>query len=209
MINRTLFFLLAVGVSLLAASYRWNDSAHAIGVIKENGGEARHPVTLESSRDNYMLIATATVIPPYRGDVDVVLEGEPRIAYTIHASGPIIDLGLHRFPRFEDNTLLGLKPRDKVALWVEMKLPEVDPVCGMAVVSRETRYSYKGTEYHFCSNYCLTTFMKEAERYKDRDRAHGTYVLAFYDYATKRKVLSIPLIFKNKGEANNEDQHHH
>ena len=93
--KKIIVFAMAVTVSLVAATHRWNDSAHAIGVIKAGGGTARHPVSLESGEESYMLIATATVIPPYRGDVKVVLEGEPAMEYEIHSSGPVLDLGLH------------------------------------------------------------------------------------------------------------------
>jgi len=207
--KKTLFFMLAVCISLAAAAYRWSDSAHAIGVIKVGGGEARHPVMLESGRRGYILIATTTVIPPYRGDVNVVLEGEPKIAYQIHASGPVVDLGLHRWPQFKDNTLTGLRPKDRTALWVEMKLPEVDPVCGMTVKPDFAGSIYNGVAYHFCSKKCLAQFMGESELYTDRDRARGKYTLAFYDKATGNSVLKIPIIFKGKGEANDAGEHHH
>jgi YHS domain-containing protein len=207
--KKIIFFLLAVCISLAAAVYRWSDSAHAIGVIKASGGEARHAVTLESGRDSYMLIATATVIPPYRGDVNVVLEGEPKINYQIHSSGPIVDLGLYQWPQFKDNTFIGLKPKDRPALWVEMRLPEVDPVCGMPVKPDFIGVAYKGVEYHVCSKECLAKFNQDSESYKDRDRARGRYTLAFYDKATGKSVLNIPVIFKGKGEVKDAGEHHH
>lgn len=202
-------FVIAVIVSLAAATHRWNDSAHAIGVIKADGGKARHPVALESGEDSYMLIATATVLPPYRGDVKVVLEGKPAMEYEIHASGPIVDLGVHRWPQFKDNTFTGLKPKDRPAVWVKMKPPRVDPVCGMAVGPETAGSAYKGREYHFCSVACVERFGKEPETYKDRDSARGKYTLAFYDTRTGKSVLDIPVILKGKGEAGNEGEHHH
>ena len=69
-------FIFAVSLSLLAAVFRWDDSAHSIGVIRASGGEARHPVFLGGDWDRCNLISTATVIPPYRGDMKVVLEGQ-------------------------------------------------------------------------------------------------------------------------------------
>ena len=43
-----IFFILALAASFLAATYRWGDSAHSIGLIKASGGEARHPAYLQS-----------------------------------------------------------------------------------------------------------------------------------------------------------------
>ena len=125
--KKPIFFILAVCISLLGATYNWGDSAHSIGLIKAGGGEVKHPSTLESGKRKYMLISTATVIPPYRGDVRVALEGQPEMDYRIYASAPIINLGLRRMPELKDNVFYDLSPKDRIALWVEMK-PPVDPV---------------------------------------------------------------------------------
>lgn len=207
--KKIIVFAVAAAVSLAAATYRWNDSAHAIGVIKAGGGSARHPVSLESGEESYMLIATATVVPPYRGNVKIVLEGEPAMEYEIHASGPIVDLGLHDWPAFRDNTLSGLKPGDRPALWVSMKPPRVDPVCNMAVESWFIPASYAGKEYRFCSPGCRAAFGDAPDTYRDRDRARGKYTLAFHDTATDSPVLKIPIIIRGKGEAGNAGDHHH
>ena len=74
-LKNILLFCAAVLLSLVAAKYRFNDSAHSIGLIKAGGGKARHPVILEPGYQRYTLITTAAVIPPYRGDAEVVLEG--------------------------------------------------------------------------------------------------------------------------------------
>jgi YHS domain-containing protein len=207
--KKSVFFLLAFSVAMLAAAHRWNDSAHAIGVIKAKGGTARHPVSLESGEESYILIATATVVPPYRGDVRVVLEGEPAIEYEIHAAGPIVDLGLHRWPQFRDNTFYGLKPRDRPALWIKMSPSRVDPVCGMADKDSAITATYEGKIYRFCSESCKARFLEAPARYKDADGARGTYTLAFYDTKTNNRVLTIPIIMKPKGELSNAGEHHH
>jgi hypothetical protein len=116
-----LLFAVALAVFLGAASYRFRDSGHAIGVIKQEGGTALHPVYLDPGRSSYVLIATAAVVPPYRGDVAVALEGAPGMECAIHSGDPVVDLSPYRHPVFRGDRILGLEPRDKIALWVVMK----------------------------------------------------------------------------------------
>jgi len=123
-----IFFILAVGISLLGSTYRWGDSAHSIGLINASGGKVRHPSFLKSGKNRYALISTATVIPPYRGDARLVLEGKPEMDHEIFFSGPIVDLGLRRLPKFRDNILYGLAPRDRLSIWVVMKPKDRDAV---------------------------------------------------------------------------------
>jgi len=115
------FFILAVVISLIGAGYRFYDSAHAIGLITMKGGKARHPIVLDSGKTMYTLIITATVIPPYSGDARIVLEGSPQMKYSLYNSEPVFDLGVHRRPEFSNNTLYGLRPRDRIAFWVVMR----------------------------------------------------------------------------------------
>ncbi len=165
--RKIIFFILAVSISLVGATYRWGDSAHSIGLINANGGKVRHSSSLEGGFGKYVLIATATVIPPYRGDAKVVLEGVPELDYKISASAPVIDLGLRRLPKLKGNILYNLQPGDRIALWVVMK-PHA------AVGSIKGRYS-----------------------------------LALYDTKTNQPVLSVPLIFKGKGDESDAGQHQH
>ncbi len=201
------FFLLALAASFLAATYRWGDSAHSIGLIKASGGEARHPAFLSSGEDSYTLIATATVVPPYRGDVRVVLEGEPVMEHRISLSGPIVDLGIRRNPELRGNIIRGLQPMDRIALWVEMKPPPIDPICGMAYTHGFLEVSYAGRPYYFCSEACAEAFSKDPDRYKNNDGARGKYTVAFYDTKTGRPVLNVPVLFTGKGDA--KDAGHH
>jgi hypothetical protein len=105
----------------LAATHRFRDSGHAIGLLGPGGGKVRHPVLLEPGRAQYVLIVTGTVLPPYRGDARVVVEGEPEMDYDIHCPAPVIDLGIHRVPTFRTHVLEGLQPKDKFTLWVVMR----------------------------------------------------------------------------------------
>jgi len=114
-------FAVAATISLVAAGHRWGDSAHAIGLIRVDGGEANHPIVLDGGRSLYSLIVTATVIPPYHGDTRLVLEGEPALDHTIQLSEAVIELPLRRRPELEDEVLHDLRPRDRLALWVVIR----------------------------------------------------------------------------------------
>jgi len=121
------FFALSAGLSLAAAGHRWGDSAHSMGLIGTGGGKSRHPAHLGSGRSRYTLITTATVMPPYRGDARVVLEGEPRLDYEIHLSAPAVDLGVRRKPELREDILHDLRPFDRIALWIVMRPPAGGP----------------------------------------------------------------------------------
>ena len=202
------FFVLAVSVSLPAAAFRWDDSAHSIGLIKASGGEARHPVPLGGERDRCNLISTATVIPPYRGDTKVVLEGKPELDYEIFASGPVIDLGIRRLPKFRDNTLYGLEPMDRIALWVLMHPPGFDHVCGMSCGKDGIQTTYQGKSCCFCAESCRLAFEADPTRYLHKDRPSQTYSLAFYDVKTGKSVLNVPISFNGKGDQGHGGGHH-
>ena len=121
--KKMLFFFLGVCLSLAAATYRWGDSAHTMGMITSGGGKVRHPVFLESGKERYTMIVTAKVIPPYQGDARVVLEGAPLTDYELFATAPVVDFKFRRLPEFKGDTFLGLKPKDRLALWVRMTSP--------------------------------------------------------------------------------------
>ena len=201
-------FSLAVLLSLAAAQYRWGDSSHAMGLLTKNGGKARHPSVLKSGWGRYAQITTATVLPPYQGDVRIHLEGEPTLDTDIRFAGPVVDLGLRRRPEFRDGVLYGVQPRDRLAFWVLMRALPTDPVCGMSVSSADISYTFQGEAYHFCCKGCLATFREEPERYRGNKPPHGTYKLAFYDTNTGQPVLKIPLIFKGKEESHASGGHH-
>ena len=207
-IKSIITFVLAVFISLAAAEYRWGDSSHAIGLLSVNGGKARHPSFLESGWDRYAQITTATVLPPYRGDVRVVLEGNPPLDYDLRLSKPVVDLGLRRLPDFRDDILYDVQPRDRLALWVLLRAFPSDPVCGMSVGEEDLSFSYQGKILYFCGEGCLASFRTEPERYKGRDTPRGKYNLAFYDTRTEKSVLKVPLIFKGKEDSHASGGHH-
>ena len=119
--KQVLVFLLAVALPAAAAGFRWGDSGHAIGLIKARGGSARHPLVVTPGKALYALIVTATVIPPYSGDVEITLTGEPRLDYEIFFTEPVIDLGLRHKPEYQAPLLKGLRPGDRVAIWAVIR----------------------------------------------------------------------------------------
>lgn len=127
--KKILVFLFAMILSVFAAWFRPGDSAHAMGMVSIDGGRARHPVHLPGGKDRYTLVLTGTILPPYRGDARVVVEGEPAPSYNVYGSDPIIDLGLRHRPYFEEQTLTGLEPRDRFTIWVVIRPPE-DAISG-------------------------------------------------------------------------------
>lgn len=200
-------FIAAAAISLAAANTRFGDSAHAIGVIKANGGSARHASHLDAGKDGYTLIATATVIPPYRGNAKITLEGEPKLDYKLYSSGPVLDLGIGRHPAFREDTLFDLQPKDRIAVWAVIKPPAIDPVCGMAVKEDFVREEHGGKSYRFCSDNCLNDFRLNPDKYKD-NAAQGKYTLAFTDTATGKRVLDIPVIMGGKEGAGDGGHQH-
>ena len=209
MTRKILFFAVAVCLSLLGATYRCTDSAHSIGLVNTRGGGTRHPSSLESGKTTYTLIATATVMPPYHGDARVVLEGTPNIDYAIYSSDPVIDLGVRRHPRFRDNVLYDLQPKDHIALWVVIKPPVLDPVCRMKYQKGFLEERSEGKDYYFCSESCREAFLKNPGKYAGRDSVQGSYSLAFYDTKTDKPVLRVPLTFRGKGEVHDAGTHRH
>lgn len=120
-IKNGLFFILTAGICLLGATYRWGDSAHSIGMISSFGGKVRHPSLFQGGEDHYILLSTATVIPPYRGDAKIILEGAPGLDYDLYLSAPVLDLRFHHRPLLEGDTLYGLNPGIRISVWVRMR----------------------------------------------------------------------------------------
>ena len=118
--KKTLVFILAAALSVAAAWYRHGDSAHAMGMISIKGGRALHPVHLPSGKERYTLVITGSILPPYRGNARVTVDGGSPISTIVRGSDPIIDLALRHRPYFEDATLTGLQPRDRFTIWVVM-----------------------------------------------------------------------------------------
>jgi len=172
--------LFAILLSAGAASYRFGDSAHAIGLINKKGGMARHGFRLDPGLDRYTLIATATVLPPVRGDLQVVLQGNPAMDYAIYDSPPLIDLGFHRRPRFRENVLWGVEPRDRLALWIVMRPGE----------GRESSAGWLAAPTPLTGR---------------SDSSDEALALVFNDRKNQQEVLRIPIEFSGPGGTQHGD----
>ncbi len=81
-------------------------------------------------------MVTGTVIPPYRGDTRVTVDGGQPVPFIVRGSDPIINLALRHRPYFEDGTLTGLQPRDRFTIWVV-----IDPAEPMPAGKREVTFT--------------------------------------------------------------------
>jgi len=62
---------------------------------------------------------------------------------------------------------LSKKLLSKFGFQIETKGNEIDLVCGMDVDASKTKFKtkYKGKEYFFCSENCLSHFKNDSEKY--------------------------------------------
>lgn len=174
-----LVFVLAMGIAFAAAAYRFSDSSHAIGMLSVKGGKARHPFMVKSGHDIYTLIMTGIVLPPYRGDVRIALEGSPVMNYTIYNTDPVVNLGFHRRPNLDGITLRGVESGDRLALWVVMQPKLTTDVEG------------EGADISCCvAGPALLNQSDEAGQ-------HGQQplVLSFYSAETNQQLLKVPVVF--------------
>ncbi len=150
---------IVVAMSFFASHHRFGDSAHAMGLLSLRGGKARHPVHLNASHNRCTLVVTATVLPPYRGDVEIELQGEPALSCNLAATEAVIDLGLRHHPRFAENCFEDVRPRDKLALWVAIDTGGIqtggrytlcfrDRASGQALLSIPVIFATDGEESH-------------------------------------------------------------
>ncbi len=197
-LKNILLFCAAVLLSLVAAKYRFNDSAHSIGLIKAGGGEARHPAVLADGYSRYTLIATAAVIPPYRGDARVAVEGLPEMDATLYSGDPAIDLSPYPHPTFHGDTFYGLQPRDRIALWVVLK-----PKTARRAMASAVTASPPASSLDDC---CLTGGELKPAAAAAATAAPGRPQLAFYDVKSGQRLLNVPIVFR--GEGGSHDHSH-
>jgi hypothetical protein len=180
-----IIFAISVAVFTLAATHRFHDSAHAIGMLKKGGGLVRHPVRLDGEKPSASLIVTARVVPPYRGDARVVLEGAPGYSYAIHNAEPAIRLPFHHRPTFRDNVYHNLRPNDKVALWVIMHHRGTVPTAPQRHPDGDSSES------------CCEQAGASGEPGKKDRQGFGRKgpLLAFYDIRSNERLLTVPISF--------------
>lgn len=189
-----LAFTAAVTISILGAGYRFTDSAHSIGLLTKDGGRVQHAAHFEGGKSRYVLIATATVLPPYRGDVRVSLENAPGMNYDIYNSEPVLDLGLHRQPSLKEGILYDLQPKDRLALWAVLR------PCNAKVSDSFSKgeFAPAGQAEESCCPVPdgIPTGIVDHNQHLD---SKGQTALAFYDTKTGSQVMRVPIIFDQKG----------
>lgn len=183
-------FIISAAISTLAAQHRFQDSAHSMGMLKVGGSMARHPAVLDKERDSYVLIATAGVVPPFRGNARVVLEGGQGLEATFHNAEPAVNFSFHHRPGFQGDTYYDLRPKDRIALWVRIK--RKGPPAKKAAQEGES-VSLVADAAKECQR-CVS----EQDVVTGRAKRGGT-ALAFYDTATNGQLLRIPIKFIGAG----------
>lgn len=186
----------SVLLATAAAVWRWPDSAHALAVLRQGGGAARHPIVLRPGPARYMVVLTAPVLPPWQGDARIALEGEPPLDFEAHLSRPVVDLGLHHLPTLDGRVLRGLRPGDRIALWVSLPAPDLDPVCGMRCAG-DAQLQAGG--HCFCSAKCRDAFLRDPSRHDKAGFRGQTLRLTMRDDKTGQPILSVPVMLGGKG----------
>jgi len=197
-VKPVLYFIAAAAIAFFAASYRFYDSAHTIGLIKASGGEARHPIVLDRGLDRYTVIATASVIPPYRGDIRIAVEGLPEMDWQLYNSEPAINLSPWRQPQLRGNILYDVQPKDRLALWLVLQ------PTGKAAALPATPATKPATAVAGGSDCCVAASPPAEHAGHTRSEvatktAPAGPLLAFYDLRSGNRVLTIPITFRAQG----------
>lgn len=182
----------SVAVCTLAATHRFIDSAHALGVLKRGGSTTRHPAKLDGREETTTLIVTARVIPPLWGDARVVLEGAPDRSCSLHNAEPALRLPFLHRPTFRDQTYFDLRPNDRIALWVVLKKRD-----GSA-----PQPSVTAAPAATVTSCCPQTAAGGAAPASRESRGPQ---LAFYDTRSNERLLTVPISFGSRGGSRHGD----
>lgn len=186
-------FLLVASLALLGAGYRFHDSSHSMGLISRDGGRCRHPAVLDAGRGRSVLIVTAAVLPPYRGNARLALEGAPGMEAAVYGTDPPVPLPLHHRPVFRGNGFEDLRPRDRIAFWVVLK--DAVEGTGPADAAVEAEEPPEGSS---CCAFGGSPAVGRASG--PENRPEGTRpALVMRDSRSGEKLLTIPILFKQKG----------
>jgi len=187
-------FAASVALSSLAAGHTFRDSAHAIGLLTDKGGRVQHAAHFTAGKSRYVLIATATVLPPFHGDVRVSLEGAPGMAYDLYNSEPVVDLGWHRQPVLKGDMLHDLRPKDRLALWAVLRPGKGSAATPLATAEIATKAKTGDT----CCPIPEANATATAPPPPTHAPEKSEIALAFHDNTTGAQVLRVPIIFDAK-----------
>jgi YHS domain-containing protein len=107
----------------------------------------------------------------------------------------------------DGDRIRGLRPRDRVALWVKLEPPRADPVCGMPCGEHDVRRTAGGREECFCSEACWEAFRADPGAHPARRVERGSWALTLRDDASGAPLLTIPIALGGE-EAGHAAPHH-
>lgn len=105
------------------------DSAHVVGFINAEGGSVMHPAELTLYRafaGKYTLLITGKVYDPVRGDLQVSMQGEHPLNYSVSSRNPpiipLFNQG-HSWYQFAKETFYHIAPGDNLIVYVKVRIP--------------------------------------------------------------------------------------
>jgi hypothetical protein len=130
-IRYSLTVLTALVIFTPLAVWRAGDLRHVVATANARGGRVRHDVHLEFGRDRYTVLVTGRNRLTETADLQVVVEGEPAIPFSVYSNyPPTIDLGVHDWPHFSDGALKDINPGEKLGLWVVLEPEKIELPAG-------------------------------------------------------------------------------
>lgn len=194
-LRKLVWLTAAVATAAAAAVLRWPDSSHAMGTIRAGGGAIRHPAALRPGADHYQIVLTAPVVGRWRGDARISLEGGAGpLPFQASLAGPVVDLGLHHWPRLEGEVIHDLAPGDRIALWVSFEAATRDPVCGMACSADSLEVEGRC----FCGTACRDAFLAAPEQHRSAPRGRPIR-LVIRDVRDGTTLLELPIAVGDEG----------
>ena len=151
LLTSTVFVLAGVlYVYFLGAFVRpkFNDTAHAVGMLNAQGGVVMHPVefSLDGSLfGKFTLLLTAKVLPPVSGDLVVNLTGPEELNYKVssrYPPGVPIMNRLDRWYTFENSIFKGVTTGSDLVIVLLIKPPEAAGEYALSITDDSTGQVY-------------------------------------------------------------------
>lgn len=149
------FFAPIVGAFLVVfllglVFYPWitGDFCHTMGMLTAGGGVPFHPGHFEQGSElfgSHTLFFTGDAAPPVGGDIKIELVGPAPISYVVTSRLPpgVPTLNhLHSWYRFEDDTLKGVTPGDRIVICLKVKPPTALGKYELTFIDVETKQVY-------------------------------------------------------------------
>ncbi len=134
---------------------KFNDSAHAVGMLNAEGGVAMHPTefSLDGSLfGQFTLLLTARVLPPVSGDLVVDLTGPEELDYKTssrYPPGVPITNRLDRWYTFENSTFKGVTTGSDLVIVLLIKPPQAAGEYTLSITDDSTGQLYYNMPVRF------------------------------------------------------------